>query len=292
MYLRGRHIILSRNVNVPTCADASQNLCRPDPNFGNIAYMESSGDSWYNGAFVTLQKRHGNWLETRLSYTFSRSLDNAGNFFFSTPQNNSDLRDNKGLSDNDQRHRLTFSGSISAPRQGRSAFGRVTEGMRLSWIYSYASALPFNVQLDFDRNGDTNNNDRPIGVGRNTGRGFGLSSLGLGLSKKFAFGETRSLELLAEGFNVLNRSNFTVPNNIYGTGAAPLPSFGRPTQAFDPRQIQLGFRFVFSLTTFPDSSRWIKTGVIFKARAPVSPTDINLSSARSPEALFVETASP
>ncbi len=245
MHLRGRHIILSRNVNVPTCSDASQNLCRHDPNFGNISYMESSGDSWYDGAFLTLGKRHGNWLETRFSYTFSKSLDNAGNFFFSSPQNNFDLRGNKGLSDNDQRHRLTFSGSLSAPQQGRSTLNRIVKGVQLSWIYSYASALPFNVQLGFDRNGDTNNNDRPVGVGRNTGRGFDFSSLDLRLSKKFGFGETRSLELLVEGFNVLNRSNFTVPNNIYGAGTSPLPSFGRPTQAFDPRQIQLGFRFAF-----------------------------------------------
>jgi hypothetical protein len=191
MYLRGRHIILSRNVNVPTCSDASQNLCRPDPNFGNISWLESSGDSWYNGAFVTLAKRHGNWLETRLSYTFSKSLDNAGNFFFSTPQDNFDLRDNKGLSDNDQRHRLTFSGGVSAPWRGHSAFGRIVKGMQLSWIYSYASALPFNIQLGADRNGDTNNNDRPIGVGRNTGRGFDFSSLDLRLSKKFGFGGSK-----------------------------------------------------------------------------------------------------
>jgi len=45
LYLRGLHIILSRNVNVPRCTAAvDANLCRPDPNFGNISRYEGSGD--------------------------------------------------------------------------------------------------------------------------------------------------------------------------------------------------------------------------------------------------------
>ena len=46
----------------------------------------------------------------------------------------------------------------------------------------YASRLPFNVLLGTDRNLDTNNNDRPLGFGRNTGRGFDFASLDLRLS--------------------------------------------------------------------------------------------------------------
>ncbi len=60
LYLRGQNIILSRNVNVPTCAAAiNANLCRPDPNFGNISRYEGSGDSYYNGLIVSLNKRAG-----------------------------------------------------------------------------------------------------------------------------------------------------------------------------------------------------------------------------------------
>ncbi len=39
-------------------------------------------------------------------------------------------------------------------------------------MFVYTSQLPYNLQLGQDRNFDTNTNDRPIGVGRNTGRGF------------------------------------------------------------------------------------------------------------------------
>jgi hypothetical protein len=70
-----------------------------------------------------------------------------------------------------------------------------------------------------DRNNDTNVNDRPAGVGRNTGRGFDYASLDLRLSRRFALGERANLETIVEGFNVLNRANLQLPNNTFGTAA-------------------------------------------------------------------------
>jgi hypothetical protein len=247
MFVRGLGLILSRNVNVPTCAvAANSNLCRPDPNFGNIGRFESSGRSNYHGMVVSFNKRQGAWADMRVSYTFSKSLDNSGNFFFSTPQNNFDLNDEWGLSDNDQRHRLTVNGSFYTPKTDAGSFIKQFYGnFQFSYIFTYASRLPFNIVTGNDRNGDTNNNDRPVNAGRNTGRGFDYSSLDLRLSRKFMFSEKISLELLAEAFNIFNRANYSVPNNTFGTGALPLAAFGRPTAAFDPRQIQLGFRFNF-----------------------------------------------
>jgi hypothetical protein len=96
-----------------------------------------------------------------------------------------------------------------------------------------------------DLNGDTNNNDRPRGLGRNTGRGFDFASFDLRLARRFHVTEKFKLELLAEGFNLLNRANLSVPNNNFGTGATPPATFGQPTAAFDPRQIQVGFRLNF-----------------------------------------------
>jgi Carboxypeptidase regulatory-like domain/TonB dependent receptor len=247
LFVRGLNLILSRNVNVPSCTAAvNPNLCRPDPNFGNIGRFEGAGESNYNGMIVSFNKRHGSWADVRVSYTFSKALDNSGNFFFSTPQNNFDLNDDWGLSDNDQRHRLTLNGSFySSKTSGGSLLHKLYRDLELSYIFTYASRLPFNIVTGNDRNGDTNNNDRPLGVGRNTGHGFDYSSLDLRLSRKFILTEKINLELLVEGFNVLNRANFSVPNNTFGAGVAPLASFGRPTAAFDPRQIQLGVRFNF-----------------------------------------------
>jgi hypothetical protein len=43
----------------------------------------------------------------------------------------------------------------------------------------------------------------------------------------------------------LNRANFGVPNNTIGSDPTPLPTFGQPTAAFDPRQFQFGMKVTF-----------------------------------------------
>lgn len=248
IHMRALHIILSRNVNVPRCTAAvDPNLCRPDPNFGNISRYESSGDSWFDGLVVSANKKAGNWATLRVSYTYSKTLDDAGNFFFFTPQDNFNLRGEKGLSDNDQRHRLVLSGTLTSKPAGAAAnwARKAIAGFQLSYIFSYASALPFNILTGNDRNGDTNNNDRPVGVARNTGKGFDFASLDMRLSRRFRLTERFSIEALAEGFNLFNRSNLSIPNNVFGTGVTPLAAFGRPTAAGDPRQIQFGLKLNF-----------------------------------------------
>jgi hypothetical protein len=245
LHLRAKHIILSRNANAPTVPPSAgiPNLGRPDPNWGNISRFEGAGNSYYDGMVVSLNKRASRWATMRLSYTLSKTIDDAGNFFFSTVQNNFNIRDDRGRSDNDQRHRFVLSGTLEAPQQStdRSAT-RLLRGFQFGYIFTYGSRLPFNVLLGSDRNFDSNNNDRPIGVGRNTGRGFDFASLDLRVSRRFRITERVDLQLLAEGFNVLNRTNLGVPNNTFGSGVNPLPSFGRPTAAFDPRQFQFGVK--------------------------------------------------
>lgn len=248
LHLRALHLILSRNVNVPTVLASTgvPNLGRPDPNWGNISRYESAGNSYYDGMVISLNQRLRKWSSLRVSYTLSKTIDDAGNFFFSSPQNNGDIRADRGLSDNDQRHRFVLSGSIEVPAKQRKTFrDRIIGGFQLGYIFTYASRLPFNVLLGSDRNFDTNNNDRPVGVGRNTGRGFNFASLDLRLSRQFSLSERIRLQILAEGFNILNRSNLGVPNNTYGPGVNPLTTFGQPTSAFDPRQFQFGVRITF-----------------------------------------------
>jgi hypothetical protein len=243
VHLRGLHLVLARNVNVPTVPSSAgiPNLGRPDPLWGNITQYESSGDSYYDGLVVSFNQRLRKWSSFRLSYTLSKTIDDAGNFFFSSVQNNFNLRDDRGLSDNDQRHRFVLSGTIEAPKR----LARLTEGTQFSYIFTYASRLPFNILLGSDRNFDTNNNDRPLGVGRNTGRGFDFASFDLRLARRFKITDRSEIQLTAEAFNILNRSNLGVPNNTFGTGINPLPSFGQATAALDPRQFQFGLRFSF-----------------------------------------------
>jgi len=249
LHVRGAHIVLSRNVNVPRFPASAgvPNLGRPDPRFANVSRFESSGDSYYDGMLVSFKRRFSRWAQARVSYTLSKAIDDVGNAFFFTPQDNFNLRDERGLADNDQRHRLAVSGSFEAPAAagGGSSFRRALSGLQLSYIFQYGSALPFNVVTGGDRNNDTNVNDRPAGVGRNTGRGFDYASLDLRLSRRFRLSERVNLETIVEGFNVLNRANLQLPNNTFGTGQTPPASFGRPTAADNPRQVQFGLRLNF-----------------------------------------------
>jgi hypothetical protein len=250
LHVRGEHIILSRNVNVPRFPASSGvlNLGRPDSRFANVSRFESSGDSYYDGMILSFKRRLSGWAQARVSYTLSKAIDDVGNAFFFSPQDNFNLRDERALADNDQRQHLAVSGSFDAPAASgeASVLRRAVEGFQLSYIFQYGSRLPFNVVTGTDRNNDTNVNDRPAGVGRNTGRGFDFASLDLRLSRRVRFGERTSLEAIVEGFNVLNRANLQLPNNTLNpANPSTLFSFGRPTAADSPRQIQFGLRLDF-----------------------------------------------
>ena len=154
-----------------------------------------------------------------MSYTLSKAIDNTGNAFFSSPQNNFNIRDDRSLSDNDQRHRLTISGQLTVPRSMShgSVWSSVVGGFQLSPIFTYGSPYPFNILTG----GQTLQTTaaRPAGFGRNAGKGFNSATLDLRLSRKFQITEHATMELMAEGFNVLNRTNLQFPNNTWGTGA-------------------------------------------------------------------------
>lgn len=244
-YQRGHQIIMSRNVNVPTltaaqaAAQGIPNLGRPDPQFANISRFEAIGDAWAHGVTLSLNARPVSWGSARLSYTLSKAEDTAGNAFFSTPQDNFNVAGEKGPSDNDQRHRLVMSGTIGG--EGLPWL----HGVQLGYVASYATGVPFNIVAGSDLNFDTNNNDRPVGVNRNTGRQSSTGSVDLRLSRAFRISGRQSVEALVEAFNLFNQVNILALNNTFGTGAVPLTTFGQPTLAGDPRQIQLGLRWNF-----------------------------------------------
>jgi hypothetical protein len=246
--LRGENLIMSRNLNVPS-NPALPNLGRPDPTVANNSQFQSIGDSWYDGLTVAINQRPSLWASWRVSYAFSKALDTAGNFFFSTPQDNHNIAAEKGRSDNNQRHRLVLSGSLSSPTgKAFTPLDHLWHGWILSSIYSYSSALPFNIVTGADNNGDTNFNDRPAGVGRNAGVGFSSQSFDSRLSRTFAVRERCRVEAMVEAFNLFNHRNDQLPNATFGNGVyptAPRPGFGLATAVGEPRQLQLGLRVAF-----------------------------------------------
>jgi hypothetical protein len=136
------------------------------------------------------------------------------------------------------------------------------KGFELAPIFSYHSGHPFNLLAGTDVNGDRHyTNDRPIGAGRNTGLGPDYFSFDMRLSRTFTLHEKVSLQLLAEAFNITNRTNYASVNNVVGPNFSLLPGFttfnvngiaslspSQPlgfTSALPKREIQLGFRLDF-----------------------------------------------
>jgi hypothetical protein len=238
-HLRGLHLIISVNQNVPTCAAAgANNGCRPNPNFANNSQYSSLADSRYDGLHVSFVQRPTRWASYRVSYTWSKSLDNVGEFFFSSPIDNSNIWRDYGRSDDDQRHRVVFDGSVHS------------HGFQLSGMMQYYSALPFNITAGTTTIQGTT--ARPIVngdfIGRNVGTGNDFFNLSTRISRSFALSERLRLEAMAESFNALNHRNNLTKNGTFGTGAYPLaPSstFGQVTAVNDPRSVQLALRLRF-----------------------------------------------
>ena len=127
-YLRGSHLLMSINQNVPTCvATGDNNGCRPNPEYANNNQYSSVGESTYHGLQLSFVQRPSPLGQYRVSYTLSRGRNNLGEFFFSSPIDPTDLSKDWGRSDNDQRHRLVIDGELHAPAgPAASPLGRTT----------------------------------------------------------------------------------------------------------------------------------------------------------------------
>jgi hypothetical protein len=83
-------------------------------------------------------------------------------------------------------------------------------------------------------------------IGRGTLTGPGLANVDISVFKNTGITEKTSLQFRAEFFNVLNRSNYGPPNTTVFSGTAASPSAGLiTTTATNPRQVQIGLKFIF-----------------------------------------------
>ena len=70
--------------------------------------------------------------------------------------------------------------------------------------------------------------------------GPGYAVVDAALAKTWTLRGRTTLELRWEVFNLLNRSNFDLPNRTFGN-----PNFGRIFSARNPREMQFGVRLAF-----------------------------------------------
>jgi hypothetical protein len=261
--LRGLKLLMSINQNVPTClASGTNNGCRPNAAYGNNSQYSSAGESSYHGLHVSLTQRPAGWGHYRVSYTLSKSMNNLGEFFFSSPIDPADLSKDWGRSDGDQRHRLVISGAVQTSMEpATSMLDYLTRGYQVGAMLQAYSPLPLNVTSGVTT--IQGSNGRPVLEGptpspldvrtatfipRNAGVGSDFLNLNLRVSRAFRLAGRVQLEALAEAFNVTNHRNVVARNANFGAGAYPSnPSatFGQITAVGEPRSLQFGARVRF-----------------------------------------------
>jgi hypothetical protein len=251
-YVRGLNLIIQVNQNVPTCAAAgTNNGCRPNPTYANNNRYSSMAESNYHGLHMSFVQRPTRWGSYRVSYTYSKSMNNVGEAFFSSPIDPTDLSKDWGRSDDDQRHRLVLMSAINSSMEpAATGWQRLTHGFQVSAMLQYYSALPFNITSGVNTIQGTAG--RPIVNGafipRNAGVGSDFFSLNVRLSRSFRLRGGLRAEGAVEAFNLTNRRNNLTRIGVFGSGAYPTnpaPNFNQITAVGDPRTFQFALRARF-----------------------------------------------
>jgi Carboxypeptidase regulatory-like domain len=249
---QGRHLLDALDINAGQPGAANLQASRPYfsefPNYGNINQLETIGDSNYNGLQAILRTSSWHGLSSQFSYTWSHSLDDGTDSFYSAlPQNNYNLRGDYGNSDFDQRHNFTGNVVYDIPALSHGP-RRLVSGWKLSSELSFRSGLPFSLYAANDFSGTGENYERVdqitsnpyAGVshsvtngqpvqwvnpaafanpaqgtfgteGRNSLRGPGFSDVDFAILKDTAINERVRAQFRVEIFNLFNRVNLANP---------------------------------------------------------------------------------
>src|SRR5579883_2898033 len=299
---RGLHLYAARDINpvqpsivngvqvfgVPkgTAANPANGIVsnpRENPAGAALSSEAPVGDSSYNSLQVGLNRRFARGVQSQLSYTWSKCMDDAsgtygleGGIPWSDPLNGSFDR-GRCLFDRPQVLRL--SGVYALPFQ-QNIF---VKGWQMSGNFVAQSGSPWNVTVGFDQAGDVvAGSERPnlvmpanqVIVGNvnqwANPAGFSLPAPGtLGnLQRDFLWGpgtvdfdyavmketpikEQMRLQFRAEFFNLFNHANFALPNpsafvQAANGGGVPNPTFGKITSTTtSSRQIQFALKLMF-----------------------------------------------
>jgi len=276
LYASGRHLPRTVNVNLPpptilTTVNAAslgvdaptpQQVGRPvfglgrlNPAWDAIFELQPTAASTYHGVTLTLNRRLANDVEWACSYTWSHARDSASEFD-EQPQNPYALADEWADSRYDQRHRFVASALFDLPigeEEDRkpgdvpSAWVRAFSHIEIAPILTVGSGGPLNVVTG----GDDNRTcafpftSRPLGLSRNAAQLPSSATVDLRVLKYFDIKPHGKFDVVVEAFNLLNRTNVSQINAVYGPLFTPRPAFGRAIEAGMARQIQFSVDFEF-----------------------------------------------
>jgi len=228
-------------------------------------YFEATSrwDSQYDGLLVNVNKRLSHNFSYGISYTWAKSIDNGPNpSFVLIPQDSQNFRAERALSSDDVRNRVVVNGTITTPK----TWNVVGRDFLFSLIATIQSPMRFSKFAGFDANGDIFGNNDRVGIEpRNTFAGDNFRSVDIRIGRTIPFREKKSLEVIAEAFNLFNTTNIRFFNTVYGASdfcpvdltafgcaglnsnleGSPNPLYGTPRAVLNPRQIQLAVKFNF-----------------------------------------------
>jgi outer membrane receptor protein involved in Fe transport len=270
---------------------------RPIAGFGQITEIRSDVFSKYHALVLQANRRLTNGLQFQSSYTLSRAYDNGQTSATFTlgnaPFNAFDQASENGLSAFDRRQKFVASVVYNTNFKGGSSASRaILNGWTFAPIFNAFSGQRFTPTVSGTVS-PGGAGTGTVGAGNNFGFAPGTATPGGGvngsggstrfallprnfykqpniwyldmrISRRFSLTEKMKLELLAEGFNLFNRTQVTsVSAGIYsicttGTLANPCPLLnfssgptgfnsvtGADSTLFRERQVQLAARFQF-----------------------------------------------
>jgi len=128
-----------------------------------------------------------------------------GTFGTPDPNDPANLSAEYGRSRADERVRFVTSGVFRLPAH-----------FTLAPIFEYGSGQPWNDRLGYDFNGDGKNGDRPAGLAKFTQDGPKFASLNVRLAYRIPLSGRAGVDVIAEAFNLFNRTNYDVNSIING----------------------------------------------------------------------------
>jgi hypothetical protein len=236
---------------------------RLNNSLGQLTQIQDSVHSRYDAFVAQFNRRFTQGLQVQASWTFAKSEDNLQNSSVfplgNAPYDQFNRFLDIGPSDNDVRHKIVAS-AVYSPKfykgDAGSIMGYVANGWTFSPIVSFYTGKPYSARTS-GGNGLNNANGEfrfPFD-GRNVYRLPNIFNVDLRISKRFNFTEDLNLELIAEGFNIFNRTHIFDVNQtaVNGVSNANLTfqtaTFGTPTVTdsfyWRERQIQFAARFNF-----------------------------------------------
>jgi len=190
------------------------------PQFGTLVVATNGGRSWYDSLQLSLRRQAGA-VRFSTNYTWSKSLDNISvdGSGFTSPIDNFNLRLNKGRSDVDRTHTLSWTGSYFLPFGTKRAIGgsapgwldRIIGGWEIGTLGFWTSGLPMTITSGIPTSAANLNSRADFSGSRRIGT---VQRLGNGVSY-FTPDQARNFTVPAAGeIGNSGRNTFRGPRNF------------------------------------------------------------------------------